>query len=206
MRHIHAGCASHPQLQRKCCVHLPHEERATRDVIWTPLYVVHRIQWTEAKTRRTTTICVTFSCLAVAICPRAARVAPQCHECELTSSSCAMVGRFWSRSFCILSEKSAKLVSCEGKGKLDWVSPHGYRTIEIRKMNRVLRSCRCGWETYDLNEIEMVRWICVWVQWRAAPDTINSERIQIQIRPNCNVRRSINQPLLFDPPLLPMAI
>jgi hypothetical protein len=28
---IHAGCASHPRIQRKCCAHLPREQRATRD-------------------------------------------------------------------------------------------------------------------------------------------------------------------------------
>jgi hypothetical protein len=36
MRQIYAGCASHPRIRRKCCAHLPREERATRDY-WTPL-------------------------------------------------------------------------------------------------------------------------------------------------------------------------
>jgi hypothetical protein len=37
VRQIHAGCASHPRIRCKCCVHLPHEERATRDVTSGPL-------------------------------------------------------------------------------------------------------------------------------------------------------------------------
>jgi hypothetical protein len=34
MRQIHAECASHPRIRRKCCAHLP---RATRDVTFGPL-------------------------------------------------------------------------------------------------------------------------------------------------------------------------
>jgi hypothetical protein len=34
MRQIHAGCASHPRIRRKCCAHQP---RATRDVTFGPL-------------------------------------------------------------------------------------------------------------------------------------------------------------------------
>jgi hypothetical protein len=29
--------ASHPRIRRKCCVHLPHEERATRNVTFGPI-------------------------------------------------------------------------------------------------------------------------------------------------------------------------
>jgi hypothetical protein len=39
MRQIHAGCASHPRIRRNCCSHLPHEERATRDVTFGPLCI-----------------------------------------------------------------------------------------------------------------------------------------------------------------------
>jgi hypothetical protein len=39
MRQIHAGCASHPRIRRKCCAHLPREERATRDVTFGPLCI-----------------------------------------------------------------------------------------------------------------------------------------------------------------------
>jgi hypothetical protein len=36
IRQIHAGCASHPRIRRKCCEHLP---RATRDVTFGPPYI-----------------------------------------------------------------------------------------------------------------------------------------------------------------------
>jgi hypothetical protein len=38
MRQIHAGCALHPRIRSKCCAHLP---RATRDVTFRPLCILH---------------------------------------------------------------------------------------------------------------------------------------------------------------------
>jgi hypothetical protein len=42
LRQIHAGCAAHPRIRRKCCAHLPREERA-RGVTFGPICTLHAI-------------------------------------------------------------------------------------------------------------------------------------------------------------------
>jgi hypothetical protein len=40
-RSIHAGCASHSRIRRKCCAHLPREGARNKGCyFWTPLYIL----------------------------------------------------------------------------------------------------------------------------------------------------------------------